>query len=218
MTCAEFQEVLPEILEGSGTAEQQAHLQLCSTCSDLVSDIHLISQQSGQLRAVEEPSPRVWNSIEIVLRQEGLVRELGTAPARSPARSLRHWTMAWLLPATAAFLVTLGVLRYERPAAPPQVAQHSAAVPSASAVSTPQQLAAAADGNEDKQLLEVVGARSPAMRASYEKELRHVNEYIRDAQQSAQAHPDDEESQQYLMNAYEQKAMVYELAMDRSLP
>ena len=56
------------------------------------------------------------------------------------------------------------------------------------------------------------------MRASYETELRHVNEYIRDAEQSAKANPEDEAAQQYLMNAYEQKAMVYELAVDRSLP
>lgn len=45
-----------------------------------------------------------------------------------------------------------------------------------------------------------------------------MNSYIRDAEQSARANPDDEEAQQYLMNAYEQKAMVYELAMDRSMP
>jgi hypothetical protein len=55
------------------------------------------------------------------------------------------------------------------------------------------------------------------MRASYETELRDVNQYIRDAERSARANPDDEEAQEYLMNAYEQKAMVYQLAMDRPL-
>jgi hypothetical protein len=208
MTCAEFQAVLPDLLEGSGTADQRAHLTLCPACSDLVSDINTISQQARLLGASDQPSPRVWNLIEIALRQEGLIREPG--PELVPA---------WLLPATAAFLVTFGLLRYERPATPPRIAEHAATAPVGSAVPAASQVASApADLNEDKQLLEEVGSRSPAMRASYEKELRHVNEYIRDAEQSAKAHPEDEEAQQYLMNAYEQKAMVYELATDRSLP
>ena len=219
MTCAEFQAVLPDLLEGSGTADQRAHLTLCPACSELVSDINVISQQARFLRASDDPSPRVWASIEIALRQEGLIREPGLELVPPSTNSLRHWTVAWLLPATAAFLVTFGVLRYERPATPSQSAAQSAAVPAGSALSAASQLASIqADANEDKQLLEEVGSRSPTMRASYEKELRHVNEYIRDAEKSAKAHPEDEEAQQYLMNAYEQKAMVYELAVDRSLP
>ena len=219
MTCAEFQAVLPDLLEGGGTADQRAHLTLCPACSELVSDINVISQQARFLRASDDPSPRVWASIEIALRQEGLIREPGLELVPPSTNSLRHWTVAWLLPATAAFLVTFGLLRYERPATPHQSAAQSAAVPAGSALSAASQLASIqADANEDKQLLEEVGSRSPTMRASYEKELRHVNEYIRDAEKSAKAHPEDEEAQQYLMNAYEQKAMVYELAVDRSLP
>ena len=180
MTCAEFQAVLPDFLEGSGTADQQSHLTLCPACSGLVSDINTISQQAKLLRASDEPSPRVWNSIEIALRQEGLIREPGPELVQASPNSLRQWALAWLVPATAA--------------------------------------SAAVESTEDKQLLESMGTRSPTMRASYEKELRHVNEYIRDAEQSAKAHPEDEEAQEYLMNAYEQKAMVYELASDRTLP
>ena len=219
MTCAEFEAVLPELLEDAGTAEQRAHMSLCSACSNLVSEINAISQQARLLRASDEPSPRVWNSIEIALRQEGLVRETGAELAPVAGRSWRHWTVAWLLPASAAFLVTLGILRYERPTTP-TTAEHSAPAAAAPALAAVSRSASAlpADTNEDKQLLEAVGTRSPAMRASYEKELRHVNDYIRDAEQSAKANPDDEEAQEYLMNAYEQKAMVYELAMDRSLP
>lgn len=218
MTCAEFEAVLPDLLEGGGTAEQREHARICQACSDLVSDINMISQQAKLLRACDEPSPRVWNSIEIALRQEGLIHKPGAEIVRPS--SLRHWTVAWLLPATAAFLVTLGLLRYERPVTSSQIAERSAAASTVSALPTafPATAATSADLNEDKQLLEAVGTRSPAMRASYEKELKHVNEYIRDAEQSAKAHPDDEEAQEYLMNAYEQKAMVYQLAMDRSLP
>ena len=70
----------------------------------------------------------------------------------------------------------------------------------------------------DEQLLQEVSARAPMMRAAYESNLRDVNNYIRDAQDSVNADPNDEEAQQALMDAYGQKSMIYEMALDRSLP
>jgi hypothetical protein len=72
--------------------------------------------------------------------------------------------------------------------------------------------------NDDEQLLDMVASRSPAMRAAYATNLQHVNDYIRDAEESVKSDPNDEEAQQSLMAAYEQRAMVYEMALDRSLP
>jgi hypothetical protein len=231
MTCAELQEVLPDILENGATAEQRSHLTLCPTCSELVSDLRDISEQARLLRGSEEPSPRVWNSIEIALRQEGLIHAPLAAP--SPSRAwFQHWSTAWLLPAAAAFLVTFGVLRYtQHPVQQPVVAERAApaatVVPAPSApalASAPAPIISAPAGRQhisladDEQLLQVVGSRSPAMRSRYEADLRRVNAYIRDAEAWARANPDDEQAQQYLMDAYEQKAMVYQMALDRSLP
>jgi hypothetical protein len=83
---------------------------------------------------------------------------------------------------------------------------------------TPKNISLAANDVDDQQLLQTVQRRSPAMLASYEDNLRNVNSYIRDAEESAKINPNDEEAQRILMNAYEQKAMVYEMAVDRSLP
>ena len=63
-----------------------------------------------------------------------------------------------------------------------------------------------------------MASRSPAMQAQYASNLQNVNAYIRDAEESAQADPNDEEAQQIVMDAYEQRATVYEMALDRSLP
>lgn len=232
MTCAELQEVLPDILENGATAEQRSHLTLCPACSELASDLDEISEQARLLRGSEQPSPRVWNSIEIVLRQEGLIHP--PLAASSPARSwVRHWSTAWLLPAAAAFLVTFGVLRYtQHPAQQPVVAERTApaatVAPAPSAPALASAPAAAVPAGpvarnhislaDDEQLLQVVGSRSPAMRGRYEADLRRVNAYIRDAEAWAQANPEDEQAQQYLMDAYEQKAMVYQMALDHSLP
>ena len=72
--------------------------------------------------------------------------------------------------------------------------------------------------DDDQQVLEAIGSRSPAIRADYAANLQNVNDYIRDAEESAQADPNDEEAQQSLMDAYEQRAMVYDMALDRSMP
>ena len=205
MTCIEFQEVLPDIMEGQRDTEQEAHLQSCSVCSGLVSDLNLISRQARLLQASEEPSPRVWNQIEIALRQEGLIRQ--PARDRSVVAFPRRWSPAWLLPVAAILVIAFGIVVYKGGPSPQQVADKAVAT----GVSAP--------GNgDDQQLLEVVGSRTPSMRASYAANLQNVNAYIRDAEQTVQNDPNDEEAQRSLMAAYEQKAMVYEMALDRSLP
>jgi len=70
----------------------------------------------------------------------------------------------------------------------------------------------------DEPLLQEVSERAPLMRATYEANLRDVNLYIKDAKASVEADPNDEEAQQALMDAYGQKSMIYEMALDRSLP
>ena len=213
MNCAEFQRVLPETIEAGGSAEHQAHLISCPQCSGLVSDLNAISKTARLLRASEEPSPRVWNSIEISLRREGLIRQ----PLRDRSvadRSSWRWSLTWLVPVAAALLIGFGVIIYQRgPAQQSQVAEKVPAVaPSRQVVNRP------GANDDDQQVLEAIGSRSPAIRADYAANLQNVNDYIRDAEESAQADPNDEEAQQSLMDAYEQRAMVYDMALDRSMP
>lgn len=77
MTCAEFQKVLPFIIENGGTPEQQVHLKDCSVCSDLVADLKYIAEAAKLLVPMEDPSPKVWDGIEKSLEKEGLVRPTG---------------------------------------------------------------------------------------------------------------------------------------------
>ena len=209
MTCEEFERVLPE-LGNSHSIEQDEHLKSCSACSGLVSDLTEISKQGRLLQASEEPSPWVWDSIEVALRQEGLIRE-------QPGNTLVHatrlsWRLRWLVPAAAAFLICFGLLLHERGGIPAHEAKQESPVGVVTA-----DLQAEGMPSEDMQLLNSVSARTPSMRAAYEQNLRAVNAYIHDAEQSAHNDPNDEIAQQYLRNAYEQKAMVYEMALDRSL-
>ncbi len=214
MTCSEFQRELPEFMEEGGSVELQAHVRTCTDCSGLVKSLESIVQQARTLQASEEPSPRVWNSIEIVLRQEKLIREPRPAARHSILPSLRQrWgVVAWLVPSAAALLVATGILLYQQ-----RPGGHQMAV--ANTHTTPVAARAVAAGDtSDEQLLQEVSARAPLMRAAYESNLRDVNNYIRDAQDSVNANPNDEEAQQALMDAYGQKSMIYEMALYRSLP
>jgi DNA-binding SARP family transcriptional activator len=52
------------------------------------------------------------------------------------------------------------------------------------------------------------------MRVTYESQLRSVNAYIREAQAYLDRNPGDEDARQHLMEAYQQKAMLYQMALD----
>ena len=195
MNCAEFQRELPEFMEEGGNAASQAHLNDCRDCSGLVSSLEAIIREAKELQTSEEPSPRVWNSIEIILRQEKLIREPQTSGHRSILPSLRqHWgALAWLVPTAAALLVGVGILLYQQ--RPDNGRRAAVAKPAGPAAGANIQTADVSD----EQLLQEVSARAPMMRAAYESNLRDVNNYIRDAQDSVNADPNDEEAQQALM-------------------
>jgi hypothetical protein len=285
MTCAELQQVLPEIVDRDWSAEQEKHLQTCSECAGVVSDLELIAKESRslqgseepsgrvwqfiqselnqeqedlesiaqqakllretdepservwnsiasvldeyeadgeaiavaarQLQGSEEPSPRVWNSIEIALREEGLIRK--PLPERSLVGAFPRWRWqtAWLLPIAAALIVGVSFRLYRDSAQPKHFAVSKPVVP------LPDDFVPKADmenADLDREMLDEVASRAPALRQRYENDLHNVNSYIRDAEQSLRANPNDEEAQQSLINAVEQRSMLYQLAADRSLP
>lgn len=208
MTCVELQESLLENEPGS-TVEQQAHLKNCSECAKLVADLLVIACAAGDLRADHNPHPRVWKSIEASLRQEGLIRPQRRHLSLLPSFS-SQWSWArWLVPAAALLLVSLGIF----------LRQHSRTsdVADNPAVSVTPVSDAAIAGLNDDDLLQEIAQQSPALREQYADNLRRVNQYIQDAKYTVDADPTDEEARQSLMEAYQEKAMLFELALDRSL-
>jgi hypothetical protein len=68
---------------------------------------------------------------------------------------------------------------------------------------------------DDQQFLGVVSTRAPSMKATYEKQLQAVNADIRESQAYVDQNPDDADARQHLMEAYQQKALLYQIALDR---
>jgi Putative zinc-finger len=271
MTCLEVERALPELLDdapdGAIQTDFEAHLKSCPDCSDLVSDLKLISSEARQLASTDEPASRVWVRIAADLRAEGLIREPeSTRPILVPPSSRRRWSSWWLVPVAAAVVAASSYLVNHRPApqlakqqAPPTpvtatasqtpasetpaAASHLASTPArqqlaqtaakpsdnaglsagtsvgtSAATSTESAVASAVEpesSTEDQQFLSEVSTRAPAMRASYENQLRAVNADIRESQAYLDRNPGDPEARQHLMDAYEQKALLYQIALDR---
>jgi len=210
MTCVELQESLIENDSG-GTAAQRAHLKDCPHCAGLVADLLVIACAAGDLRSAHEPGPHVWNSIENTLRREGIIKPFAHRSLLPSLTGSWGWA-SWALPVAAIALITIGIL--VRPHAPSQeVAKGVTSQPTSDAA-----FDASIAGLNDNDLLAEMAEQAPALQAQYTENLRNVNDYIRDAKHSLDANPNDEEAHRALMDAYQEKAMLFELALDRSLP
>ena len=259
MTCSEVQRVLPELLDDAPDVAIQtdfeAHLKSCPDCSDLVSDLKLISSEARQLATSEEPAPRVWARIAAELRAEGLVREPGsTGPMLVPSSPGRRWSALWLAPVAAALVAAGSYVVNHRPA-PPLAKQQAPATPVTSPAVTPAApetpavasnsvpatapqplaeksaqptnivgssarpaIASAVEpepSTEDQQFLSAVSTLAPSTRATYESQLQAVNADIRESQAYLDRNPGDPDARQHLMDAYQQKALLYQIALDR---
>ena len=211
MNCAEFQKLLPEIIESGGNEEEEAHLQSCAVCSDLVQDLRHIAESARLLLPMQDPSPRVWAGIREALEREGLVRPpVGTARFRpqTGARPRRWLTGASLLAAAALLLFATGVLWLRNHATRETQPEATASVP--------QAVSPAAVDDDDARLLSAVEQRSPALLATYRENLDTVNAYIRDARHTVEQNPYDMGARDHLLRACNQKALLYEMALARS--
>ena len=269
MKCSDVERVLSEFVDGTSDGalpiDVDAHVKSCPDCSDLVSELKLITSEARQLSATEEPAPRVWVRIAAELRAEGLIvdsatRDSESAPVRpvvvpvpAPASLRRRWSALWLAPIAAAVLAAGGYVISHKPA--PQVAKQqtpqlpvtspATVTPAAPVPAAPQQVAkksvkpaggnvnGTGNGNgngigpaveavvepepsaEDQQFLSVVSTLGPSTRATYENQLKAVNADIQETQAYVDRNPRDVDARQHLMDAYQQKALLYQIALDR---
>jgi hypothetical protein len=206
MNCAEFQKVLPYIIETGGNAEEEQHLRECPVCSDLVQDLKYIAEQAKLLVPMEEPPPEVWDGIKGSLEREGMIR-----PARARGRLLgAKSSLPWIGALGAIILIAFGAFLFQRGRQQqPGATVQNIATPSVQTIS----LETVATEQDDQQLLQQVAATRPGSAPLYESNLKQVNASIADARKRLAENPDDEDARQSLMQAYQQKAMLYELAV-----
>jgi hypothetical protein len=160
---------------------------------------------------MEDPSPRVWASIEESLQREGLIR-----PSRGTVRlepflipgARPHNVYGWAGIA-ALCLVAISMLVFNRLHSPGVVGD-----PTAKNVIIQEPTSPAADvSEEDKPLISAIAKKDPAVGEAYKKKLHNAEAYIYDARQALQQNPGDDFARQQLMNAYQQRDVVYESAV-----
>jgi hypothetical protein len=237
MNCAEVQQVLPEIIDGSEDSVYQAHLKSCPGCSELVFELKLIARESRQLAEIDDPPQRLWVKIAAELRAEGIIREPNVATIRPQAvvSPRGRWNSWWLVPVAVALLAAGSYVIKPKPT--PAVANQTAAPARSATAKAPESVVANNEkprvtpapagsttlsgstsqapmttvGTADQRLLDGV---PPERRSAYESQLKAVNSYIHDAQAFIAKHPDDGDAQQHLMEAYEQREMLYQMTLD----
>ncbi len=72
-------------------------------------------------------------------------------------------------------------------------------------------------GLNDEDFIQEVAANAPAMQSQYKENLRRVNDSILDAQSAVNESPNDRGGAAALMDAYHQKSMLFEMAMDQPM-
>jgi len=208
MKCHQFQEVLPNLVDDGGNAEEEEHLRTCPDCADLVQDLRSIAGQAKLLLPMHEPSPKVWLGIQQGLHQQAMIAERGSAPSGSPLTfpaQTKSWTpLGWAMAAVALIVFSVVLTKYQRQSGDPPLAK--------TIVTQPWE-------PEDQQLMTRVSQHAtPDVQRAYEDNLREVNTYIWDARQAVAHDPQDEVAQQQLLDAYQQKQVLYEMATARTLP
>ena len=209
MNCQKFQEVLPYIIENGGNAEEEEHLRTCPACAALVEDLRYIATQAKLLLPMHDPNPRVWTGIEQALRHQGLIQEgrMSLMGHTLVPEQTKSWTPVGWIMAAAALMAFSALLITYRPQLPPA----PASAQNINAQSAPLPA-------DDQQLVSQVSERAPDVRSAYEDSLREVNVYISDAEQAVANDPQDAAARERLVDAYQQKEMLYEMATARSLP
>jgi hypothetical protein len=179
---------------------------------------------------------------EGIIREPG---SASIRPILASASSRRRWSAWWLAPVAAVLLVAGSYVLSHKPAppvakqqapatpatsptpvtpavtlapvpspAPQQLAQNSAE-PTGTIRPAVRPAAEPEPSTEDQQFLSVVSTLAPAVRATYENQLQAVNADIRETQAYVDRNPADADARQHLMDAYQQKALLYQIALDR---
>jgi hypothetical protein len=220
MQCEEFEQILEQQDDGAWPAPALVHLESCEGCRALSADLGAIRESALELgAAAEAPPERVWISLRNQLEAEGLIHS-ARENARSRAVTRASWWALFQHPAIAGsflglVLAAAGALGYLSNI--PQTLNQAQVTP-------PQEISPTltADNVFKEEILtvgsdSVSGAQRPstAVAASIRRNLQVVDSLIAMCEKSVREQPDNQMARDYLYGAYQQKAELLAVAMNR---
>ena len=206
MQCKEVEVVLDQ--EGFVPVPEaaRAHLAGCSSCQNFIADLTAIVATAHLLPAEVEPPPRVWTSLRTQLEAEGIIRTT-SRHAWWPDFSEFFRPRALATAAVGLLIVAAAGLQFQHPAPQPTEARN--------AYDNVYQDTSLTLSNDEAHLPAMQLASSSGVDASLRKNLDIVDQFIVDCEQRVKQDPQDDLTRDYLTGAYQQKAELISVMMDR---
>jgi hypothetical protein len=218
MSCHELELILQREPDGPLPEAVAIHVAGCADCQALEADFNAIGAAALELAQEEVAPPEwLWTRIRAELEAEGRIRE--PENARESVRA--GWWTAFQRPAIAGAvlgisLVVAGLLGVGGVAtqAPTSAALESTEAPAIQAQAVDSQTAGSLDASEAT--IDSLPQRDPQVAEELHHDLGEIDNFIAVCEKSVQQQPDNEMAREYLYDAYQQKAQLLAVAMDRS--
>jgi hypothetical protein len=212
MNCEEFERQSEHWMDGHRAPEAREHAMECERCRAMVEDLDAIRLFAPQLAATAAPPERLWTSIRAQLEREGLIHEPGWMErvggwVRVSARPVATAAAAALTLALIAMTVATRV-QAPRPVATGP-AWLSSDQPELSSVDT--QL-----DHVERGAIRSLRTPNPAVREALQENLMIIDRQIARCEKTLEQAPSDENTRDYLYDAYQQKAELLNMMAERS--
>ena len=203
MQCREVASVLER--EGFMPVPEAArtHLAGCGSCQSLVADLTEIVATAHLLPTEVEPPARLWHSLRAQLETEGIIKVPGTRLPWWQGFSGLFRTRALATVAVSFVIIAAVVIQLPRRVLAP--------VESRSVYGD----VAVALNQDERGLLNVASVPNANVDLSLRQNLEIVDNFIADCEQRLKEQPQDDFSRDYLNGAYQQKAELLSVMMER---
>ncbi len=211
--CEEFARQSEVWMEGNRSAQAQAHASQCESCRDYVEDLDAIRLLAPQLTALDTAPPEhLWQAIHARAMQEGLIR-----PRAGWWGRLSGWTptLARPLAATAAALA-LAALTFTITYHPPRPTAAPAGRVWLSADQTELASVDTALNHVERGTIGSVRVSDPQVEETLQQNLLIVDRQIARCEKTLEQAPSDENTRDYLYDAYQQKANLLNLLAEQN--
>lgn len=212
MNCQEFLSQTDEWMEGRRNARAREHALACPNCRAFVEDLDAIRLAAPQLAEDVAPPPRLWTALRAQLESEKLIREPRWAETvsawfRVPVRGLA-------VGAAAAVVVALGAVLLI-----PQANRNVKTPQTPNWLSTDQPDLAQVDrqlNHVQSYTIPSLHTADPAVSDALRQNLLIVNRQIALCEKTLEQAPSDENTRDYLYDAYQQKANLLNMIAERA--
>lgn len=208
MHCRDVEVVIEQ--EGLGPLPEAArvHLAECRHCRELVSDLASIVSAANKLPAEVEAPTRVWLSLKAQLELEGIIKEPAAVPSDERLSWWQGWSGLFRSRALATFtvgalIVAAAIFQLRQPNDLPSIALRPDIGQTAKLL------------NEQEVDLRNMHLTRTPVNTVLEQNLQRVDDFIADCERHLKEVPQDDLAREYLADAYQQKAELLSVMMDR---